>query len=173
MIYPQIYFQIFGLFKYFKPATHLVILYADHDEFDHRRLLPSIDADTHTDIFRRSQQCGSFEKSCDKIAQSDGLALLAICSNDHRKSRNRHRYLTCQISAILYADHGERLKSQWLHRAHLAIFVDHGDRCIKSPSVSLALLPHENQCKRNTTHDLDRNKQPITLDNIDHCCRST
>ena len=89
MIYPQIYFQIFGLFKYFKPATHLVILYADHDEFDHRRLLPSIDADTHTDIFRRSQQCGSFEKSCDKIAQSDGLALLAICSNDHRKSREQ------------------------------------------------------------------------------------
>ena len=48
------------------------------------------------------------------------------------------RYLTCQISAILYADRGDRRKSQSLHRAHLAIFADRGDRRIKSPSVSLA-----------------------------------
>ena len=82
-----------------------------------------IDADT------RSRRCGSFENSCDKIAQPDGLALLAIRSNDGKKSRERahlanagefyRRYLTCQISPILYADHG--------------------DRRIKSPSVSLAL----------------------------------
>ena len=50
------------------------------------------------------------------------------------------RYLTCQISAILYADRGDRRKSQSLHRAHLAIFVDRGDRRIKSPGVSLALV---------------------------------
>ena len=62
------------------------------------------------------------------IKSLNGLALLAIRSNKRRKSRERahlanagefnRRYLTCQISAILYADRG--------------------DRCIKSPSVSLA-----------------------------------
>ena len=49
------------------------------------------------------------------------------------------RYLTCQILAILYADRGDRRKSQSLHRAHLAIFADRGDWRIKSPSVLLAL----------------------------------
>ena len=63
-----------------------------------------------------------------EIVQPGGLALLAIRSNDRRKSQERthlvnavefnRRYLTCQISAILYADRG--------------------DRRIKSPSVSLA-----------------------------------
>ena len=86
-----------------------------------------IDADTPGDFFRRSRRCGSFENSCDKIAQPDGLASLAIRSNKHRKSRERahlanagefnRRYLTCQISAILYADRGDRRKSQSLHRA--------------------------------------------------------
>ena len=107
---------------------------------------------THLAIFfadRGSRRCGSFEKSCYKIAQPDGLALLAIRSNDRRKSRERanlanvgefnRRYLTCQISAIFYADRGDRQKSQSLHRAHLAICADRGDRRIKSPSVSLAL----------------------------------
>ena len=105
---------------------------------------------THLVIFfRLSRRCGSFENSCDKIAQPDGLALLAIHSNKRRKPRERahlanasefnRRYLTCQISAILYADRGDRRKSQSLHRAHLAIFADRGDRRIKSPSVSLAL----------------------------------
>ena len=88
------------------------------------------------------------EKSCDKIAQPDGLALLAIRSNERRKSRERahfgnagelnRRYLTCQISAILYADRDDRRKAQSLHEAQLAIFADRGDRRIKSPSVSLA-----------------------------------
>ena len=74
-----------------------------------------------------------------------GLALLAIRSNKRRKSRERahlanagefnRRYLTCQISAILYADRGDRRKSQSLH---LAIFADRGDRRIKSPGVSPA-----------------------------------
>ena len=94
-----------------------------------KRFSLAIEADTPGDFFRRSRRCGSLENSCDKIAQPDGLALLAICSNKRRKSRERahlanacefnRRYLTCQISAILYADRG--------------------DRRIKSPSVSLAL----------------------------------
>ena len=102
-------------------------------------------SDTPGDFFRRSQRCGSFENSCDKIAQSDGLTSLAIRSDERRKSRElahlanagefNRRYLTCQISAILYADCGDRRKSQSLHRAHLAIFTDRGDRRIKSPSV--------------------------------------
>ena len=110
-----------------------------------KRFWPLIDADIPGDFFRRSPRCGSFEKSCDKITQHDGLALLAIRSNKRRKSRERshlanagkfnRRYLTCQISAILYADR----KSQSLHRAHLAIFTDRGDRRIKPLSVSLAL----------------------------------
>ena len=95
-------------------------------------------------FYCRSQRCGSFEKSCDKIAQPDGLTLLAIRSDERRKSRERarlrnRRYLTCQITAILYADRGDRRKSQSLHMAHLAIFADRGDRRIKSPNVSLAL----------------------------------
>ena len=104
---------------------------------------------THLAIFfRRSRRCSSFENSCDKIARPNGLALLAIHSNKRRKSRERadlandgefnRRYLTCQLSAILYADRGDRRKSQPLHRAHLAIFADRGERRIKSPSVSLA-----------------------------------
>ena len=70
-------------------------------------------------------------------------------ANERRKSREwahladagefNHRYLTCQISASLYPDRGDRRKSQSLHRAHLAIFADRGDRPIKSPSLSLAL----------------------------------
>ena len=89
-------------------------------------------------FFGRSRRCGSFEKSCDEIAQHDGLAFLAIRSNDRRKSRERaplanagefnRRYLTCQTSAILYADRGDRQKSQSLHRAHLVIFAVRGDR---------------------------------------------
>ena len=74
---------------------------------------------------------------------------MAIHSNKRRKSRERahlanagefnRQYLTCHISAILYTDRGDRRKWQSLHRAHLAIFADRGDRRIKSPSVSLAL----------------------------------
>ena len=111
---------------------------------------PPIDADTLGDFFRRLRRCGSFENSCDKIAQPDGLALLAIRSNDRRKSWERAHlanagefnrpYLTCQISAILYADRGDRQKSQSPHRAHLAIFADRRDRRIKSPGVSPALV---------------------------------
>ena len=59
-------------------------------------------------------------KSCDKIAQPDGLTLLAIRSDERRKSLEgahlanageyNRRYLTCQISAILYTDRGDRRK---------------------------------------------------------------
>ena len=137
-----------------KPATHLEILYAYRGEFDAKITCDFgwrpfvIDADTLSDFFHRSWRCGSFEKSCDKIAQPDELALLAISSNDLRKSQERahltnagefnRQYLTCQISAILNAYRGDRRKSQSLHRVHLAIFADRGDRRIKSPSVSLA-----------------------------------
>ena len=54
-----------------------------------KRFSPRIDADTLRDFFRQSRRCGSFEKSCDEIAQPDGLALLAIRSNDRTKSRER------------------------------------------------------------------------------------
>ena len=82
---------------------------------------------------------------CDEIAQPNGLTLLAIRKNEGRKSRERAhlanrfnpRYLTRQISAILYADRGDRRKSQSPHRVHLAIFADRGDRR-KSPGVSPA-----------------------------------
>ena len=72
-----------------------------------KRFSPPIDADTLADFFRRPRRYGSFEKSCDKIAELDGLALLAIRSHDRGKSRERahlanagefsRRYLTCQI----------------------------------------------------------------------------
>ena len=72
-----------------------------------------------------------------KSHKPDGLALLAIRSNKRRKSRERthlanagefnRRYLTCQISAILYADCGDQ------------IFAVRGDRRKKSPGVSPAL----------------------------------
>ena len=92
-------------------------------------------------------------KSRAKIAQPDWLTSLTIRSDDRRKSLYRahlanagefnRRYLTCQISAILYADRGNWRKSQSLHRAHLAILADRrirGDRHIKSPGVSPSLV---------------------------------
>ena len=112
-----------------------------------KRFSPAIDADTPGDFFCRSRRCGSFEKSCDKIAQPDRLALLAIRSINPRKSRKRAHLanlfadtdLISQMLAILYADRGDQRKSQSLHRAHLAIFAYRCHRRIKSPSVSLAL----------------------------------
>ena len=109
------------------------------------RLLP-----THLAIFFADRGTVAVSKShCDKIAQPDGLTLLAIRSDERRKSRKcahlsnagefNHGYLICQTSAILYADRGDRRKSQSRHRAHLSIFADRGNRRIKSPSVSLAL----------------------------------
>ena len=92
-------------------------------------------------FFGRSRRCGTLTlfpgpiislltvilKSHVKIAHPDYLTLLAIRSDERRKSRERahlanadkfnRRYLTRKISAILYADHR-----------------------IKSPNVSLALF---------------------------------
>ena len=107
-----------------------------------KRFSPPIDADTPGDFFRRSRRCdtstlfpdsiqGRFEKSCDKIAQPDWLILLAM------SEENRGKGHTWRMPAILFADRGHRRKS--LHRAHLAIFSDSGDRRIKSPGVSPAL----------------------------------
>ena len=127
-----------------KPATHLAILYADRGEFDRHRLTR-----THLAIFFTDRGDVALQHCLyDKIAQPDWLTLLAIGSDEGRKSRERahlanagefnRRHLTYQISAILYADRGDRRKSQSLHRAHLAIFADRGDRRIKSLGVSLA-----------------------------------
>ena len=107
----------------------LLILSQRHTWRFYTPIAANLIASENRDFFRRSWRCGSFENWCNKIAQPDGLAFLAIRSNKRRKSRERvhlanagefnRRYLTCQILAILYADRG--------------------DRRIKSPSVSLAL----------------------------------
>ena len=119
--------------------THLAIFFANRGDV---ALQPCSQAPSPAAILH-------FENSCDKIAQPDWLILLAIRGDERKKSRERahqaiagefnRRYLTCQISAILYADRGDRRKSQSLHRAHLTIFADRRDRRIKSPSVSPAL----------------------------------
>ena len=88
-----------------KPATHLAILYADFGEFDRQRKSSTICS--LDDFFCQPRRCGSFEKSCDKIAQPDGLALLAIRSNDLRKSRERTHLKPATHLAILYADCGK------------------------------------------------------------------
>ena len=144
-----------------KQATHLAILYADRSELDRQRISPLIDAGTLGNILRRSRRFDisiSFpdynqvifsiraETSCDKIAQPDWLTLVAISSDERKRSQEQahlanagefnHRYLTCQISAILYADCGNRPS---LHLAHLAIFANCCDRHIKLAGVSPAL----------------------------------
>ena len=75
---------------------------------------------THLAIFFADRGDVAVSKSRDKIAQPDGLTLLAIRSDERRKSRERahltnagefnHRYLTFQISAILNTDRGDRRK---------------------------------------------------------------
>ena len=49
--------------------------------------------DTPADFIRRSghfpRSCLHFEKSCDKIAQPDWLTLVAIRSDERKKSRER------------------------------------------------------------------------------------
>ena len=63
----------------------------------------------------------------------------AAINAENRGNEFNRQYLSCQISTILYADRGDRRKSQSPHRAHLAIFADRGDGRIKSPGVSPAL----------------------------------
>ena len=108
----------------FKP-THLAII-ADFIRRS-QRISQVIDEDTPGDFFfRRSRRCGistlfpdsiegRFEKSCDQITLPDWLTLLAIRSDERRKSRERAHLanagkfsLTCQLLAILYADRGDR-----------------------------------------------------------------
>ena len=82
------------------------------------------------------------------VISTNWLILLSTLDGKGRKSRERadlanarefnRRYRTCQISAILYADRGDRRKSQSWHRTHLAIYADRRDRCIKSPGLSPA-----------------------------------
>ena len=125
--------------------THWAIFYADRDDLAlqfHSRLRPG--------HFPRSFRHFEVEKSCDKIAIPDWLTLVAIRSDERKISRERAHlanagefnrgYLTCQISAILYADRGDRRKSQSRHRAHLVIFADRRDRRMESPGVSPALM---------------------------------
>ena len=84
---------------------------------------------------------GSIEKSCDKIAQPDWFTLLAIRSDERTGALGEfnRRYLTCQISAISYADRAIGENALSLHRAHLAIFTDRGDQRIKLPGVSASI----------------------------------
>ena len=113
-----------------------------------KRFSPPIDVDTPGDFFVDRGDVAVLKTHVIKSSNLMGLALLAIRSNKRRKSRERahlantgefnRRYMTCQISAILYADRGDRRISQSLQRAHLAIFADRGDRRIKSPGLSPA-----------------------------------
>ena len=109
------------------------------------RISPLIDADTLGDFLRRLRRIGTsisfpdyvqaifrgrvrhFEKSCDKIAQPDWLILVAIRSNERKESRERAHL----ANADEYARY-RRFYTPSLHRAHLAIFADRRDRCIKS-----------------------------------------
>ena len=65
------------------------------------RFSPPINADTLGDFFSRSRRCGSFEKSCDKIAQPDGLTLLAIPVMSVENRGNGH---TWRMPANIIAD---------------------------------------------------------------------
>ena len=103
-----------------------------------------------------SREFSKLPHRCDRRKKSPGVSASIGGDQIHRDRRIKspgvslaeagdtpgefnHRYLTCQISAILYADRGDRRKSQSLHRAHLVIFADRRDRRIKSPGVSPAL----------------------------------
>ena len=92
-----------------KPATHLAILYADRGDFDRPNDFRPRLLRTHLAIFFADRGDVAVSKShCDKIAQPDGLTVLAIRSGERRKSRERahlanvgeFKYLACQISAI-------------------------------------------------------------------------
>ena len=145
----------------FSIPTHLSILYADRSEFERKRFSPPIDTGTPGDFFRRSRQGGTstlfpgsiegrFKTSGDKISQPDWLTLLANRSDERRKSREQthlanagkfsRRYLTCPDIGDFIRRSRDRRKSQSLHRAHLAIFAVRGDRRIKLPGVSPALI---------------------------------
>ena len=138
-----------------KPATHLAILYADRGEFDRQLAIFATDWCGHTWRFFFADRGDVAVLKTHVIKSPDLMGWLywRFAANKRRKSRERahlanagefnRRYPTCQISAIWNTD---QWKSQSLHRAHLAIFADRYDRPIKSPSVSLALLPEYMSC---------------------------
>ena len=85
-----------------KLATHPAILYADRREFDRKRFSPPIDADTPGNFFTDRGYAALQRCSCDKIAQPDWLTLLAIHSDERRKSRERAHF--ANVAANLIAD---------------------------------------------------------------------
>ena len=133
-----------------------------------KRFSPPIDADTLGDFFRRSRRCVSFKNSCDKIAQPDRLILLAIRSNDCRKSRERahlailYRFYNVRYRRLNLPAFAKCARSRDIPRSSLriarevnpsgwAIFLHdfsklphRRDRRKKSPSVS-ALIGGENR----------------------------
>ena len=48
-----------AVYKFIKPATHLVILYADRSEFDRQQILPLIDADMLGNFLCQSRRFGT------------------------------------------------------------------------------------------------------------------
>ena len=117
--------------RLYTPIAANLIASANRKQFS-----PPINADTPGEFFRRLRRCGSFENSCDKIVQPDGLALLAIHSNKRRKSRERVQLANAgaryrrfsPIAAIrpatrltiLYADRRDRRKSPGVPGAAVA-----------------------------------------------------
>ena len=84
------------------------------------RISPLIDADTLGDFFMPIAAIWHFNFIPRLRPGHFPLTLVAIRSDERKKSRERahlanagefnRRYLTCQISAILYADRRDRLK---------------------------------------------------------------
>ena len=105
----------------FYPPVAANLIACEHRE----RISPLIDADTLGDFFAdRGDLALQFHfqtttwSLCGKIARPDWLTLVAIRSDERKKSRERahmanagefnRRYLIFQISAILYANRGDR-----------------------------------------------------------------
>ena len=66
-----------------------------------KRFSPPIDADTLGDLFRLSRRCGSFEKSCGEIAQTDGLTFWRFAAMTVENHRNGHSW---RMQVYLIAD---------------------------------------------------------------------
>ena len=112
---------------YMKLATHFAVDWCGHTW----RFFTLIAAICHFNFVPRLQASflsAILKSHVIKIAQPDWLTHLAIRIDERTKSQERahwanagecnRRYLTCQILAILYADRGDRRKSQSLDRAH-------------------------------------------------------
>ena len=118
---------------FLNPVTNLAIFFADRGDV---ALQPCFQ-DPSWDVLKSH------------VIKSPNLNWFTLLAMSVENNRNGHTcrmpanfnrgYQTCQTSTILYADRGDRVKSQSLHRAHVVIFANRGDRRIKSPGVSLAL----------------------------------